>query len=134
MFAFLKHSPRKAYDPISFVNACRNKPDGFFMLDSDVFDQNDAGEFLSIFLDKLETSLKYAGIAKKKAQNKDNANNNSRSDGNASDFIKTCFYGDETEAYFGHFCTWVNQCRYIFFSFQRRYVQFLQYMLKHLPF
>ena len=94
MFAFLKHSPRKAYDPISFVNACRNKPDGFFMLDSDVFDQNDAGEFLSIFLDKLETSLKYAGIAKKKAQNKDNANNNSRSDGNASDFIKTCFYGE----------------------------------------
>ena len=36
------------------------------MLDSDVFDQNDAGEFLSIFLDKLETSLKYAGIAKRK--------------------------------------------------------------------
>ena len=35
------------------------------MMDSDVFDQNDAGEFLSLFLDKVETSLKYAGTANK---------------------------------------------------------------------
>ena len=62
MFLFLKSTKRKSYDPVSFVNACRNEPDGFFMLDSPVFDQNDACEFFSIFADKIECALKYAGI------------------------------------------------------------------------
>ena len=49
------------------------------MMDSDVFDQNDAGEFLSLFLDKVETSLKYAGTAKQIALN----SNTPKLDGNA---------------------------------------------------
>jgi ubiquitin C-terminal hydrolase len=98
MFAFLKQSPRKSYDPISFVNACRNKPDGFFRLGSDIFDQNDAGEFLSIFLDKLETSLKYAGISKmcRISQNGGSSDHERTGNirGNASGLINKCFQGE----------------------------------------
>ncbi len=98
MFAFLKQSPRKSYDPISFVNACRNQPDGFFRLGSDIFDQNDAGEFLSIFLDKLETSLKYAGISKGRPLSKTGTSphheKNDNININASGLVQKCFEGE----------------------------------------
>ena len=93
MFWFLMSTKRKSYDPVSFVNACRNKPDGFFMLDSPVFDQNDACEFFSIFADKIECALKYAGVTIEQQKISD-PEKKKKTVGADFNLVRECFAGE----------------------------------------
>lgn len=53
LFTALTFDNKAVYDPRSFVMACDNVPKGFFPLESNVRQQNDAAEFFALLVDRL---------------------------------------------------------------------------------
>jgi ubiquitin C-terminal hydrolase len=62
LFSFLLLSDSKAYNPRAFINQLKNEPAGFFPLESAVDQQNDALEFLNLFMDRMETALAHTNV------------------------------------------------------------------------
>jgi ubiquitin C-terminal hydrolase len=59
LFSFLLLSDAKAYNPRAFISQLKNEPAGFFPLESPVTEQNDALEFLNLFMARMETALEH---------------------------------------------------------------------------